>query len=69
MKEYLSDSSITKPPSSYFNASNRGFPDVAANGNNILIYISGGWQLVGGTSASSPIIGGIIAILNDHLIK
>ena len=67
--EYLNDNSIPKPSSSYFNSSNRGFPDVAANGYNILIYRGGRWEEVGGTSAATPIWGGIYALINDVLIS
>eukprot|EP01095_Lingulamoeba_sp_RSL-Kostka_P009216 TRINITY_DN3168_c0_g1_i1.p1 TRINITY_DN3168_c0_g1~~TRINITY_DN3168_c0_g1_i1.p1 ORF type:complete len:587 (-),score=238.60 TRINITY_DN3168_c0_g1_i1:115-1854(-) len=66
---YLNTPGITLPPSSYYNASNRFFPDVAANGDNILIYLNGDWTPIGGTSAATPIWGGIIAVLNDFLIS
>jgi tripeptidyl-peptidase-1 len=64
---YLS-SGVTLPPSSFYNASNRFFPDVAANGDNLLIYLNGKWLQIGGTSASTPIWGGMIALINDYLI-
>lgn len=50
-----------------FNAKGRAYPDVTANGNNYLLYIDteGGWQPVGGTSASSPTWAGLAARLND----
>merc|ERR1712037_274058 len=49
-------SGVVLPPSSYFNSSNRGYPDVAALGNGFAVYLNsyGGWTTVGGTSASSP---------------
>jgi len=46
-------SGVTLPPATYYNASGRAYPDVAAIGNGVLIY-QGGLQPVGGTSASSP---------------
>jgi len=66
---YLNDASIPKPPASYYNSSNRGFPDVAANGYNFLILHNGSWEPVGGTSAATPLWGGIYAIMNDYLIR
>merc|ERR1739848_12493 len=33
-------SGVTLPPSSYFNSSNRGYPDVAAAGNNFAVYLN-----------------------------
>ncbi|KAF8817089.1 subtilisin-like protein [Phlegmacium glaucopus] len=43
----------------------RAFPDVAANGANYVIGIDGQFELVFGTSASSPVVGSIITLLND----
>merc|ERR1711874_322501 len=63
---YLS-SGTALPPSSYFKSGNRAYPDVAAMGNNFLIYMDafGGGSTVGGTSASSPTFAGVAAYLND----
>jgi len=70
VEAYLS-SEKSLPPASYFNRNNRGFPDVAAMGNNFLIYMDafGGWTTVGGTSASSPSFAGVAAYLNDLSYK
>jgi tripeptidyl-peptidase-1 len=59
------------PPASYFNSSNRAFPDIAAMGNNFLIYMDlyGGWSTVGGTSASSPTVAGVMSFLNAASYK
>jgi subtilase family serine protease len=62
-------SGVTLPASSYYNASGRGYPDVAALGHNYIIYASGSNQPVGGTSASSPAFAGVVALLNDHRLK
>ncbi len=47
----------------------RGFPDVAAQGNNVEIVNGGGAGLVGGTSCSSPIFASVISLINDRLIS
>jgi subtilase family serine protease len=65
---YLS-SAIGLPDKSYFNSTNRGFPDISALGHNYLIYLSGRWGLVDGTSCSSPVIGGMVALWNDWLLN
>merc|ERR1711976_184218 len=59
-------SGVALPPSSYFNSSNRGYPDVAAMGNNFAVYLDqyGGWTTVGGTSASSPTFAAVAGFLN-----
>lgn len=67
VKNYLS-SGVSLPPASYYNAKGRGFPDIAAFGSNVLISSGGQIEGVGGTSASAPIVAGIIALLNDYVI-
>jgi len=66
--QYLTEEVSSLPPASYFNASNRAYPDIAAMGNNFLVYMSsyGGWSSVGGTSAATPTIAGVAAYLNDY---
>ncbi len=51
-----------------FNAAGRGFPDVAAQGNDVLIVSGGEGYLVAGTSCSSPIFASVISLINDRLI-
>eukprot|EP01097_Dermamoeba_algensis_P011005 TRINITY_DN8369_c0_g1_i1.p1 TRINITY_DN8369_c0_g1~~TRINITY_DN8369_c0_g1_i1.p1 ORF type:complete len:627 (+),score=160.53 TRINITY_DN8369_c0_g1_i1:31-1911(+) len=62
-------SGVKLPPTTYFNVSGRAYPDIAALGTDILIVMSGYPTLTGGTSASSPIIAGIITLLNDYRLK
>ncbi|OTA99361.1 hypothetical protein M426DRAFT_67989 [Hypoxylon sp. CI-4A] len=50
--------------SAYFNASNRGFPDVAAQGSRFIVVDKGSSALLSGTSASSPVFAGVVALLN-----
>jgi tripeptidyl-peptidase I len=50
----------------YYNKSGRGYPDVAANGLNILLYADGEPLFVGGTSASAPIFSSIITLINEQ---
>merc|ERR1712039_240242 len=59
-------SGVTLPPSTYYNGTHRGYPDVAAMGNNFAVYLSsyGGWTTVGGTSASSPTFAAVAGYLN-----
>jgi len=66
VSKYLK-SGVELPPSTYYNAQGRGYPDVSAMGSNFLVYIEqeGGWMGVGGTSASSPTWGGVAGRLND----
>lgn len=50
-----------------FNPAGRAYPDVSAQGERILIVYRGYSGLVAGTSASSPIFGSVIALINDRL--
>jgi len=56
------------PAQHYFNKTSRGYPDVAAFGNNVLIY-DDVLEPAGGTSCSSPIFAGVAALLNSAMIK
>ncbi|KAI0795785.1 family S53 protease [Abortiporus biennis] len=51
-----------------FSTTGRGFPDVAAVGNNVEINFQNQFGLVGGTSCSSPIFASIVSLINDRLI-
>lgn len=62
MSSYLSRIGTTY--SRYFNASNRGFPDVAAQGSSFAVIDKGRSALLSGTSASAPTFAGVIALLN-----
>lgn len=50
-----------------YNASGRGFPDVAAFALNYRIAYQGRLSSVGGTSAATPVFASIVALLNDYL--
>ncbi|EGG16273.1 peptidase C53 family protein [Cavenderia fasciculata] len=60
----LSDRGLL-PPSSFYNASGRSYPDVATVGHNLWVINNGEWLSVDGTSASAPIYAGLVTILND----
>lgn len=47
----------------------RGFPDVAAIGLNVATVFNGKTLGVGGTSASCPIVAGIVTLLNEERLK
>jgi len=51
-----------------FNANGRGYPDVSALGHNCPVVSGGSLIPVDGTSCSSPLFAGILAILNDHQV-
>jgi len=57
------------PPSTDYNATNRGFPDISALGHNYFITYFGSNLLVDGTSASTPVWAGIIARWNAYRLS
>ena len=48
-----------------YNRAGRGIPDVAANGDNIALFVEGEFGLEGGTSASCPIFASVVTRIND----
>ncbi|KAH9160219.1 subtilisin-like protein [Lactarius sanguifluus] len=52
-----------------YNASSRGIPDIAAQSFNFHILLNGQEQWGSGTSAATPVVAGIISLLNDWRIS
>jgi len=50
-------------------ASGRGYPDVAMAGFNYPTVIGGGTYLVSGTSASAPVVAGMVTVINARLLE
>ncbi|KAM6447800.1 tripeptidyl-peptidase 1 [Liasis olivaceus] len=66
VKRFL-NTSPQLPPASYYNSTGRAYPDLAALSDNYWVVtnrIPTPW--VSGTSASTPVVGGIIALINDR---
>jgi tripeptidyl-peptidase-1 len=57
----------SKIPSGY--PKGRGSPDISALGRNYAIAVGGKFILVSGTSASAPVFGGMISLINDERIR
>ncbi|KAF3023299.1 vesicle formation at the endoplasmic reticulum [Penicillium rubens] len=47
-----------------YNATGRGYPDISAQAANFIVRDQGDWISVGGTSASTPVLAGVISRLN-----
>ncbi|KAL8392973.1 hypothetical protein RB595_002965 [Gaeumannomyces hyphopodioides] len=52
-----------------YNPAGRGFPDIAAQAYSYHVFDSGDDLLVGGTSASSPVVAGIFSLLNSARLR
>ncbi|KAF2069000.1 hypothetical protein CYY_009683 [Polysphondylium violaceum] len=68
VEAYLKSGAVF-PKNTYFNASNRAFPDVSALGHNYYIIAGGEGQVVDGTSCSSPVFGAIVTLLNSYRLN
>ncbi|KAH9041354.1 subtilisin-like protein [Lactarius pseudohatsudake] len=55
--------------SGLYNASSRGFPDVAAQAMDFVIILNDDLELMDGTSCSAPVVAGIISLLNDYQLS
>lgn len=51
-----------------YNPDGRGYPDLAAQGSNFTIYWNGSLLPVSGTSASTPTMSAVLALVNDALV-
>jgi len=52
-----------------YNRNGRGYPDVSAIGDNVLIYNKGAPTLIGGTSAAAPVFAAILTRINEERLK
>ena len=74
----------SNPPYPYYSATNntgvganggiynrigRGYPDISAVGDNVLIFNMGAPILIGGTSASSPVFAAVLNRINEERIS
>uniref|UniRef100_A0A665VZD3 Tripeptidyl-peptidase 1 n=1 Tax=Echeneis naucrates TaxID=173247 RepID=A0A665VZD3_ECHNA len=67
VERYLKTVAATLPPKSYYNISGRAYPDMAALSDNYWVVSNRiPVPLVSGTSASTPVVGGMLSLINDH---
>ena len=51
-----------------YNINGRGYPDVSAIGDNVIVFWKGSPTLIGGTSASAPVFASILNRINEERI-
>jgi tripeptidyl-peptidase-1 len=70
VKKYLSSLPPNQiPPTNTWNSAGRFYPDISAMATNYQIVLSGETIHIGGTSASTPVIAGMIALFNDRRLN
>ncbi|EME43885.1 hypothetical protein DOTSEDRAFT_151445 [Dothistroma septosporum NZE10] len=57
------------PGNGIFRKTGRAYPDVAAIGDNVVIFNMGAPTLIGGTSASAPVFASLLTRINDERLK
>lgn len=57
------------PGNGLFRKSGRAYPDVAAIGDNVVIFNNAAPTLIGGTSASAPVFASLLTRINDERLK
>ena len=62
-------SSLTTPPYTGYNATGRGYPDLSAAGYKYQVTIGGKVRYVAGTSASAPVVAGMISLVNAARLR
>jgi tripeptidyl-peptidase-1 len=65
ISSYLADASVPQPPQAYWRRDGRGYPDVSGIAHNYLVVINGTVSAIHGTSASTPTVASLLALLND----
>ncbi|KAI0663745.1 subtilisin-like protein [Cubamyces menziesii] len=65
VESYLSNYPPGYPEGTYNTSGSRAYPDLSANGANYVVAINGEYELVYGTSASSPVTASILSAVND----
>ncbi|KAJ7258164.1 subtilisin-like protein [Mycena rebaudengoi] len=64
--KYLKENPPPYTPDLYNSTgTSRTYPDISANGANYVIAVNGGFGLVFGTSASAPVVGAMLTMVND----
>ncbi|XP_068194952.1 tripeptidyl-peptidase 1 [Antennarius striatus] len=67
---YLKTVAASLPPPSYFNTSGRAYPDMAALSDNYWVVTNRiPIPFVSGTSASTPVVGGLLSLINDRRLQ
>lgn len=65
MDEYGKEYAMEYPGAWNSTGRSRAYPDISANGANYVVAVDGEFLLVYGTSASTPVVGALLTMVND----
>ncbi|CAF1642211.1 unnamed protein product, partial [Didymodactylos carnosus] len=66
VQQYFKRSKVL-PPTSYYNQSNRAYPDISLLAHNYIVKLNENVEIpIDGTSASSPTIAGLFSLINNR---
>ncbi|KAK5095077.1 hypothetical protein LTR70_006049 [Exophiala xenobiotica] len=68
LKSYFAATGVTDEFAGLFNPNGRAYPDISGQSLNFTIFWNGTLRPVSGTSASTPAVSGILALVNDALV-
>lgn len=68
LSAYLAETGVAKKYPGLFRTDGRSYPDISGQSLNFTIFWNGTLRPVSGTSASTPAVSGILALVNDALI-
>ncbi|KAK5938961.1 hypothetical protein PMZ80_009154 [Knufia obscura] len=68
LKSYFAETGVVEQYAGLFNPGGRAYPDLSGQSLNFTIFWNGTLRPVSGTSASTPAVSGILALVNDALI-
>ncbi|KAJ1333175.1 tripeptidyl-peptidase I [Microdochium nivale] len=63
--DLMADGTVPQPNTTWFNSTGRGYPDLSLLGSDYLVVLRGFATPLKGTSASTPVVASMIALLND----
>jgi len=69
IKSYFNGLPAAQQPATGYAATGRGYPDVAMAGLNYEVVIAGKTYKVSGTSASAPVVAGMVSLVNAARLK
>ena len=69
VSSYFAGLPASEQPAAGYEAGNRGYPDISSAGLNYEVVVGGKMYKVSGTSASSPVVAGMVSLVNSARLE